>query len=49
MLSKHAFWVLVIATADLEQNKPLNEKDMESVRKARACIFDVLEVLDGNA
>jgi hypothetical protein len=49
ILSKHAFWVLVIAAADLEQNKPLNEKDMESVRIARARIFDVLEVLDVNA
>ena len=49
MLSKHVFWVLVIVTEDLEQNKPLNEKDMESVRIARARIFDVLEALDGNA
>ncbi len=49
LLSKHAFWVLAVATADLEQNKPLNEKDMKSVCGARAQIFDVLEVLDGNA
>ncbi len=49
LLSKHAFWVLVIATSNLEQNKPLNETDMESVRIARARIFDVLEVLDSDA
>ena len=49
MLSRHAFWVLAIATADLDNNKPLNEKDMESVRIARARIFDVLEVLNVDA
>lgn len=49
LLSKHAFWVLAIATAALEQNRPLNEKDLESVRQARARIYDVLEVLDANA
>ena len=45
LLCRRAFWVLVIATEDLEANKPLSDEDLEHVRKSRRRISKVMEVL----
>jgi hypothetical protein len=45
LLCRRAFWVLVIATEDLEANKPLSDEDLEHVRKSRRRISEVMEVL----
>ncbi len=47
LLSKHSFWILALATNSLERNEKLNEADLASVRKARARILDVMEVING--
>lgn len=45
ILCRRAFWILVLATEDLERNKPLSADDLAHVRKSRQHISDVMEVL----
>lgn len=47
LLATHYFWILVIATNDLEKNKNLSSYDLKSVMKARERINNILGVIDG--
>jgi len=46
LLATHYFWILIIATSDLEKNKKLSTNDYQSVMKARKRIENILEVVD---
>lgn len=46
LLAKRAFWVLIIASEDLKQNRKLSDTDLAAVRQAHARITSVMGIVN---